>query len=495
MIRVGRRFVFFASAGVCAAALLSSCSSGPKSEGPAAAEVKGVEAPVAVASRQGSRLTVDAPGVVRAQFSATLSAKVVGRVATVAVREGDSVRKGQVLVTLDAQDLSAAVDVARANAAAASASLQKAQTAASMEVGLSAARVKQAEALLAQAQANQANAKARYDLALAGPRRQERTQAELAVADAEAQLKLAKSELARMTRLFDQGAVAKRDVEFAQSAFDSANARYSVAVQGMNMAQEGTRAEDLRAAQEALRQADAAVRQARAGLAEAQAAAMQVKLRRDDAQSAKAQVAQSEAAARMASVNRSFATIVAPFDGRVVARMADPGSLASPGVPLLVVEGGPLRLEATVPETLLAYCSVGTRMDVAVEAADPGTLSGTVVEVVPKADDATHSFVVKVELPAEAKAKAGMFGRALVPTKTVQALLIPAKAVWEREGLNFVFAVNDQNIALLRLVTIGRRLGDQVEILSGLDEGERYVANGRETATDGVRVSDSGARR
>jgi multidrug efflux pump subunit AcrA (membrane-fusion protein) len=81
-----------------------------------------------------------------------------------------------------------------------------------------------------------------------------------------------------------------------------------------------------------------------------------------------------------------------------------------------------------------------------------------------------------------------MFGRAYVVTGSSQSIQVPATAIWEREGLHFVYVVNAEGVARLRLVTVGDRAGERTTILSGLSPGERIVTKGRETLRDGDKV-------
>ena len=133
-------------------------------------------------------------GSVVPRLSADLAAKIMGRVVTVAVTEGDPVKAGQPLVWLESSDLTASVDQAHAAVRAAQAGASSAAVAATMEKAASDARIQAARAMVAQAEASLQSAKARRDLVRTGPRRQERAQAALAVAQAKAGLELAEAD-------------------------------------------------------------------------------------------------------------------------------------------------------------------------------------------------------------------------------------------------------------------------------------------------------------
>ncbi|HZT44360.1 MAG TPA: efflux RND transporter periplasmic adaptor subunit [Chthonomonadaceae bacterium] len=435
---------------------------------------------------------LEATGTVQPELESALAAKVMGRVQSVLVREGDSVRKGQPLVFLDARDLEASIAQSNANLRAADVGYDNARVAAHMERALSAARIANAKARLAQSQAALKAANAKLDLVLAGPRRQERAQAALSVAQAQSSLILAESNLHRMTELYDEGAIPAQQYDQYKSQYEVAKAQYAAAQQAQSMTDEGSRAEEIRAAQEAVRQAQAAVQEARAGWQQAQASALQIDVRRQEIQGAQAQIGQAQASLQIARVTRGYAVLLSPFDGVVTQRLVDPGAMASPGVPLLKVQGGARRLEAVVPETALAAVRQGASVPVRLDALGSRERTGRVVEIAPQGDAGSHTFVVKIVLPKDSGASSGMFGRARFRIGTERRLLVPQSAVWEREGLHYLYIVDASDTARLRMVTVGEPAGNRLPVLSGLNPGERIVAGGRERLADGARVTAEG---
>lgn len=430
-------------------------------------------------------------GTVRARLNATLSSKVMSRVMAVSVHEGDPVRSGQSLIQLDSRELAAAVDVAASRVKSTQAGLGNAKVVAEMESQTSRARIAQAEAQVGQAKAAVAAAQSRLDLALAGPRTQERTQAHLAVEQAASSLKYAKTQLERTQRLVDAGAIAGKQLDMAQNAYDVAKAQYDSAVQSEKIAIEGSRAEDIRTAREGVSQAKAALRQAIAGLGQARASALQTNVRKQEVVSAKAQTEEANASLRSAQVTLAYGVLNAPFDGYVVKRYADPGMLATPGAPLVGVEGGDLRLEASVPESQLRYLSVGKKLPVSFDALPDGTTTGTISEIAREGDASSRSFLVKLTLGQPKSVRSGMYGRARIVTGNSQKLLIPSSATWEREGLHWVYVVDGQQIARLRIVTLGKTVGSQTEVLSGLTSGDHLVVGDRNALKDGGPVKET----
>ena len=100
----------------------------------------------------------------------------------------------------------------------------------------------------------------------------------------------------------------------------------------------------------------------------------------------------------------------------------------------------------------------------------------------------SHTFLVKYRLDGASGLKSGMFGRAAVKTGSSSAIEIPTSATWEREGLHYVFAVNQEGIVRLRIVTLGEPVGDTVEVLSGLNRGDKIVIGDRAHIADGNKV-------
>jgi RND family efflux transporter MFP subunit len=430
----------------------------------------------------------EATGTVKAALNATLSSKVAGRVESVAVREGDAIKAGQPLVFLDARELEAALDMATANYRSSVVRADSAATAAEMEERTSKAQISQAKSQVAEAKAALESAEARRDLALAGPRSQEVTQSHLAVMEANSNLNLATTELARTTNLVEEGALAQRELDLARNRFDVAKAHYDAAVQSESMTREGTRSQEIRAAQEGVSQAKATLEQAQAGVAQAQAAAMQSLVRRKDVAVAQANVGAAAAAVAAAQVALSYAQIAAPFDGRVVKRSVDPGSMAGAGVPLLAIEGGEYRLEAIVPEGVFTSVTIGNSVPVQIDALGETRLPGKVVEIVPQGDATTHSFVVKLALPSNPHIRAGMFGRASFTTGLTKRILIPESATWVREGLHYVYVLDKGGFASLRIISLGGAFEGKREVLSGLNAGETIVASRPVDVADGFKV-------
>ena len=260
---------------------------------------------------------------------------------------------------------------------------------------------------------------------------------ESAVAAAQAQLELAEATSRRMKQLFEEKSITPQEFDEVQAKLKTAHAGHE-----MSLAKR--------------RQIDARIRQADEGVAQAE-------------------------------LQTSFAQVTAPFAGTIIERKAEPGMLASPGTPIVVVEqSGSYRLEASVDETKLGRIRVGTPVRVGLDAVDRQVASH-VAETVPALDAGSHSFTVKIDLPGQAGLRSGLFGRAFFEFGTRRALVVPADALVSEGQVGRVY-VADGGAAHGRLVTTGVRSGDRLEILSGLSAGEVVIVHPPRGLTDGARV-------
>lgn len=185
--------------------------------------------------------------------------------------------------------------------------------------------------------------------------------------------------------------------------------------------------------------------------------------------------AASQAMVREAEVMLGYVTLRAPFESVVTRKMANAGDLASPGVPLLELEGvSDFQVEVGLPDSLAATLpeNAALRVDIPVAGV---SFTGQVVELSSAADAAARTVSAKINVSAGTRVRSGQFARVQVPGAPVRSLLAPADAVSRLGQLDRVFVVAKDNRAVLRLVKTGGSRGEQVEILSGVDDGERIV--------------------
>jgi RND family efflux transporter MFP subunit len=198
---------------------------------------------------------------------------------------------------------------------------------------------------------------------------------------------------------------------------------------------------------------------------------------------------EAEAALTQARTSLEYTRIRAPFDGVVAERKTDRGTFASPGMPIFTIEDvRRYRLEATVNEGDLRDLRMGQPVLVTIDALDNADLKGKVVEIVPTADPTSRTFLVKIELAPDARLRSGLFGRARFSRGQRQALLIPRSAVVERGQLQGIFVLDQNRVASLRYITLGKSSGSDVEVLAGLQNGEHVVTGPGERDLNGKRI-------
>lgn len=254
------------------------------------------------------------------------------------------------------------------------------------------------------------------------------------------------------------------------------------------------------------------VSQARAGLAQAEAALADAKLDYErfgalykeeaipkvqwDKIRLQYQVAEQQAAAAraglgLASNQMRYASVVAPINGVVTQKMAHAGDLAAPGRPVLVIEGlKKLQVRTQVSSDVYAHIQTGDKVSIARDgdAAQP-QIEGTIAQVVPAADPASHSHLVKIDLPKDSGLASGNFVRVGFAVGEREGIRVPAAALAERAGITGVFVVDAQGIARYRMVRTGATEQDMVEIQSGLTAGDKVVISQVAQLENGDKVS------
>ncbi len=189
---------------------------------------------------------------------------------------------------------------------------------------------------------------------------------------------------------------------------------------------------------------------------------------------AQSQLQAAEQAVIQAHVALGYVEITAPIDAVVAEKMANPGDLAVPGKPLLMVhDPHQLRIEAAVAEELAPRLEIGAPVTVWVDALGK-TLSTRIDEIIPQADPLTRTISVRAALPAGEGLQPGMFGRLAFPAGSARILSLPRRAVRQVGQLESV-QVMTPNGPRSRSVQTGVVRDDRVEILAGLDAGERVL--------------------
>jgi len=169
-----------------------------------------------------------------------------------------------------------------------------------------------------------------------------------------------------------------------------------------------------------------------------------------------------------------YATVRAPMDGVVIDKKVNAGDMVTPGQPLVALfDPRRMQLVASVRESLTDELAEGQSIGVRIEKLNR-LCEGTISEIVPEAQSASRTFQVKVTGPCPPGIYTGMFGRILIPLGQEQVLVIPHRAVRHVGQLELV-EVRQDGRSTRRAIRTGRTIGEDVEVLSGLREGEQVV--------------------
>ena len=209
------------------------------------------------------------------------------------------------------------------------------------------------------------------------------------------------------------------------------------------------------------------------------------------ARNLRASIQASEATMKLAGRQLRDTEIRAPFDGYVEKRLVNLGELVKAQMPVMaIVRLDPLKVTAELPERMAPWISDGRPVELHVDAYRDRTFTGKVTRISPVVNPATRAFPFEAVVPnADAALKPGTFARVHVESgKVDDVLTLPYAALQYRYGVNRVFVVKGDRLAL-RELQVGERLGDRIEIASGVKEGEQVAVTDVDTLADGALVA------
>jgi len=299
----------------------------------------------------------------------------------------------------------------------------------------------EADASLREAEANAAQIEARLGLVAGQPFDPQRVPE---VLNAKASLDWAESDFNRIKSLLDQKVVSQAEYDQKLTAVRAAQQQYQTAAN---------------AAQQSYRSLEAA--RARVDLAKKSAA---------------------------------DTTVRAPFRGIVAERLVSTGDYVNKGTKVAtIVRVDPLRVQLTIPEQYLAQVSEGQPVRLSVDAYPNETFSAKVRFVSPALKTDQRALTVEAIAPnSDSRLKPGLFATAMLQQPhPAPALLVPASAVETIAGTSRAFVVAGDKVEE-RIVTTGEKVGDRIEIVSGVKAGERVASNPRGKLADGARVQIEG---
>ncbi|MYM30377.1 efflux RND transporter periplasmic adaptor subunit [Duganella sp. CY15W] len=257
---------------------------------------------------------------------------------------------------------------------------------------------------------------------------------------------------------------------------------------------------DLAQAQATVREAEANAADAAANAARARTlqnsgalSAQQISQYNTAEQTANARIASTKAALAIQQLRLKYTRVVAPDSGVISARSATVGAVVNPGVELFrMIRQGRLEWRAEVVSTDLRNLKPG--VSAVVKAANGSEVTGKVRMIAPTVDPQTRSALVYVDLPLNAGSKdapfkAGMFASGQFELGASSAMTVPQQSIVVRDGFSFVFRLNaDRHVSQIK-VQPGRRLGDRIEVLGGLNADTQVVVRGAGFLNDGDLVN------
>lgn len=419
----------------------------------------------------------------------TVSALQPGRIVQVFVKDGDSVKAGQVIAK---QDTKVALDQLRQARAALNQALSaedQAREALDQAERSFAVGPQKSLASLKQAQARLRSARAAYELSLSGARPEERRQAEADVEATRIALDTAERELSRTQRLVASGAVPGRELEIQRSNVAAAKATHENAVQNLAVIKNGNRKEDIDQALEQVREAEETVRIAEADRRLDPILQSAVNSAMAQVRNARAQVDSGLAGVSMAEQVLRDTDIRSPFAGKVSGRPVQVGTIVDASTAIVrVIGGGGLYFNGQLPSTKSTSVRIGMRVSATVEGLPGVTLSGRVAAVSPVAQGSGRLFDIRVQFyQTIPNLKAGMFVKGKITSKGSDVTIVPDYAVLSKQQEHFVFVVDD-GIAKQIKVTLGQKFGEKQSV-AGISPGETIVSHGQHLLVDGDNVT------
>jgi multidrug efflux pump subunit AcrA (membrane-fusion protein) len=310
--------------------------------------------------------------------------------------------------------------------------------------------------------------------------------AKLTVAQAEASLAQAKEQLLKL-----QNGSRPEEIEAARAARDEAQAMLNLQKLEVERYQ-GLYQEEAATLQQ-LQTVENQYKRWQAALEAAQANYELIKKgpREEDIALAKAQVSQAEVAQAQAQEGLGDHYLRAPFAGVVTVRHFEPGALVDFNQPIFsLLQTDPVYLVVKISEIYIPSVTVGMPVEVQIDALASLNFTGKVAEINPKAEESGRSFITKilVENP-QGELRPGLFGRAQITVEKITGgLVVPTDAIQEEGETKFVWLVDENQTCQQREVTLGATFQESVQVVSGLNEGDRVITLAQSILKSGIKV-------
>jgi len=214
-----------------------------------------------------------------------------------------------------------------------------------------------------------------------------------------------------------------------------------------------------------------------------------------NAKNLQANIAAAAATAKMADRQLRDTFVRAPFDGYVKQRFVNLGQLikGSSGTPapvFSVVRLDPLKVTAEIPEKMAPWISVGQPVELHVDAYPDKTIIGKMSRISPSVNTSTRAFPFEALVPnSEGLLKPGTFARVHIQSSRVdQVMTVSYGALQYRYGVNRVFVITGDHLVAHEL-KVGERLGDRIEVVSGVNAGDQVATTDVDKLVDGTKVT------
>jgi RND family efflux transporter MFP subunit len=191
----------------------------------------------------------------------------------------------------------------------------------------------------------------------------------------------------------------------------------------------------------------------------------------------------------------SYSSLTAPFDGVVTQKLAEAGSMANPGMPILTIEqDGNFQVSASIAESDIGLIHLGDTAAIQIKSTGKH-LDGKIIQINPSSQFTGGQYNIKIGIPGNAQKDiyAGMFAGVSIPVKNIRqaktdVVLVPLSAIVHRDELTGVYTVSANNKALLRWIRLGKIYGDKAEVISGLSRDEQFIHSSESKLYNGAPV-------
>ena len=416
--------------------------------------------------RQTLPIALSANGTVQPERSINVSPKNSGVLKRLLVKEGDTVKQGQVVAYMDDSNLQGQLTQAKGQVAQAEANLQQ------LVAGNRPQDIAQSQAVLEQAEAS-------LQQFVAGNRPQDIGQAQARLQDAQTTFNQKDDDFRRNQQLYDAGAISLQTLNQERTARDSAQSQVRIAQQALDLQKAGSRPEEISQARAKVKQQEQALALLKAGT------------RPEEIAAARAQVTSATGTLQNIQAQINDTIIRAPFDGVVTKKFSDPGSFVTPTTSASSAAGGSAssiltlastnQVVANLSENNIAQIRLGQNVKLKADAFPGKTFKGQVSQIAAQAtvQQNVTSFEVKIALPdAEAQKllRSGMNVQAEFQVGELKnAIVVPTVAVVRQQRATGVFVPGLDNKPVFTRIETGVTVNNKTEVKSGLKGNERVL--------------------